>query len=89
MSQIKPKSIRQVRAQWDGLFWTTMSVFGVFYLALIIAMLVADFRFTNWSDMTSLLSDARVRFSIWLSLISCTIAAILSLWVAIPTGFLL
>ena len=66
-----------------------MSFFGVFYLALIIAMLVADFRFTNWSDMSSLLSDARVRFSIWLSLISCTIAAILSLWVAIPTGFVL
>ena len=66
-----------------------MSVFGVFYLALIIALLVADFRFANWSDMSSLLSDPRVRFSIWLSLISCTIAAILSLWVAIPTGFLL
>jgi molybdate transport system permease protein len=89
MSEIKPKSIRQSRSQWDGLFWTTMSFFGVLYLALIIAMLVADFRFTNWSDMSSLLSDARVRFSIWLSLISCTIAAILSLWVAIPTGFVL
>ncbi len=35
------------------------------------------------------LGDSDIQYSIWLSLISCTITAILSLWVAIPVGYLL
>lgn len=35
------------------------------------------------------LKDENIRYSIWLSLVSCTITAILSLWVAVPTGYLL
>ncbi len=62
---------------------------GGIYLALIIAMLVADFRFAGWSDFGDLLGDERVQYSIWLSLISCTISAILSIWIAVPTGYLL
>lgn len=66
-----------------------MCAFGVCYLILIVAMVAADFRFADWNDMRELLADDRVRFSIWLSLISCTISAILSMWVAIPTGYVL
>ena len=70
-------------------FWTAMSVLGVLYLALIIAMLFADVGFASWSDFEQLLNDENVRFSIWLSLISCTISAIVSVWVAVPTGYVL
>ena len=35
------------------------------------------------------LADRDIRHSIWLSLISCTITAILSVWVAVPVGYLL
>lgn len=56
---------------------------------LIVAMLVSDFRFVEWADIRELLSDERVRYSIYLSLISCTISAILSIWVAVPTGYVL
>ena len=66
-----------------------MSVFGVLYLALVVAMLVADFKFSTWSDFRELLNDEKVRYSIWLSLISCTVSAILSVWVAVPTGYVL
>ena len=66
-----------------------MSGMGLIYLLLIIAMLMADFRFAQWSDFRSLLGDERVRYSIWLSLISCTISALLSIWVAVPTGYVL
>ena len=66
-----------------------MSVFGLLYLTLIVSMIVADFGFTSWSDIRESLSDPRVQFSIWLSLISCTMSAIMSLWVAVPTGFIL
>lgn len=66
-----------------------MAGFGLLYLALIVSMIVADFRFASWKDIQESLVDPRVRFSIWLSLISCTISAILSMWVAIPTGYAL
>lgn len=35
------------------------------------------------------LSDANIQYSIWLSLISCTISALLSVFVAVPIGYLL
>jgi molybdate transport system permease protein len=71
------------------LFWSTLSAFGLLYLMLIVSMVVADFRFANWGDIRTLLGDPRVRFSISLSLISCTISAILGMWVAVPTGYVL
>ncbi len=80
---------RRFRSYQDWLFWSAASSFGFVYLALIIAMIAADFRFANFDDLKASLSDERVQFSIGLSLISCTISAILSLWVAIPTGYLL
>lgn len=74
---------------WNRLFWLAMSSLGFAYLVLIIAMLVADLRFADWEDFQELLSDPRVRYSIWLSLISCTVSAILATWVAVPTGYVL
>ncbi len=35
------------------------------------------------------LADRKIRYSIWLSLTSCTLSAIFSLFVAVPTGYLL
>lgn len=66
-----------------------MSGLGVLYLFLIVSMVVADFRFTSLDAIKESLADERVRFSIWLSLVSCTMSAIMSIWVAIPTGFVL
>lgn len=73
----------------DRFFWPAMSGLGLLYLGLIVAMLVADFRFASWSDIVESLSDRRVQYSIRLSLITCTISAILSIWVAVPTGYVL
>lgn len=73
----------------DRIFWATMSVFGIAYLGLIVAMICADFQFVNWQDIKELFGEPEIRFSIWLSLISCTISAIFSMWVAIPSGYVL
>ena len=74
---------------YNRLFWFSMCGFGAMYLALIVAMVVADYQYANLSDLRELLSEPSVRFSVWLSLITCTISAILSMWVAIPTGYVL
>ena len=79
----------QARKNWNRFFWSAMSAFGLLYLLLIVAMIAADFRYASWGDIYQSLSDERVQYSIRLSLITCTISAILSMWVAIPTGYVL
>ncbi len=87
----RPVAIANMKApgNLNWFFWSTMSAFGLLYLFLIVAMVGADFQFASWQDLRDSLADERVRFSIWLSLITCTISAILSMWVAIPTGYVL
>jgi len=56
---------------------------------LILGMLLADLSFARPGDMLDILRDENIRYSIRLSLISCTITTVLALWVAIPIGYLL
>ncbi len=42
-----------------------------------------------YNPITFSLQQPEIRSSIWLTLISCTISAILSLWVAVPIGYLM
>ncbi len=84
-----PLTTRKTLSNGNGLFWVTMCGFGVAYLILIVAMISADFQFASWQDIRFALDDDDVQFSIWLSLIACTISAILSMWVAVPTGYVL
>jgi molybdate transport system permease protein len=41
------------------------------------------------NPVTVALADRKIQYSIWLSLVSCTLSGIFSLWVAVPTGYLL
>ncbi len=73
----------------SSLFWGAMASFGLIYLLLVVSMVLADLQFASAADIREALADRRVRFSIGLSLLSCTISAILATWVAVPTGYLL
>lgn len=83
----------------DRLFYLSMSVIGGAYVLLIILLLLADaaymVRGSGWhqiifeSPILRALSKPEIRYSIMLSLISCTLAAILSVFVAVPIGWLL
>ena len=74
---------------WNRTFWLVFSTFGLAYLALVVALLVSDFQYASLSDISELLRDPRVKYSVYLSLISCTLSALLSVWIAIPTGYVL
>ena len=52
-------------------------------------MLMADASFTSPYRIWQALGSPAIRYAIWLSLISCSISAILSVWVAVPLGYLL
>ena len=73
----------------DFVFYLCLSLLGGLYIALIVAMLIADLAYTSPGDMLAALRREEIRFAIWLSLISCSITAILSLWVGVPLGYLL
>jgi len=66
-----------------------MAALGSSYVLLIGAMLFADALFTTPSHLREALESSEVRYAIRLSLLSCTLTTILSLWVAVPIGYLM
>lgn len=79
----------QHRVGSDVPFYLILSVIGGVYLLLIVLMLVADVAYTSVDEMLVAFRKPEIRYSIWLSLISCTMTAILSLFVSVPIGYLL
>jgi len=80
-------------AQSDRPFLSALAALGAMYLFLIVIMLVADGWYAVQSVSPEMLreifADDSLRFSIQLTLVSCTVTAILSVLVAVPTGYLL
>lgn len=73
----------------DRIFFTCLWLLGGVYLLLIIAMLLADVLYTSPSHFLGALRSPEIRYSIRLSLLSCTLTTVLSLWVAVPIGYLM
>lgn len=83
----------------DGFFFTIMGVIVGTYVLLILLLLLSKiaymFQGAGWhgvvfeNPMLNALQQPEIRYSIGLSLISCTLAAILSVFVAVPAGWIL
>jgi len=73
----------------DAPFFGAMAGLGGAYILLIVLLLLADLFYTSPRDVWQTLVKPEIRFAIRLTLISCTAAAILSLWVGTPLGYLL
>ena len=78
----------------DGAFYAIFATIGLTYLALILLLIVADsaYMLTHSSDgnpIMKALQSPEIRNSIWLTLLSCKISAIISVWIAVPVGYLL
>ncbi len=71
----------------NGLFWSILFGFASVYMLLIVAMLLADLQFSSIADLKKLVCDPFVQYSIWLSVTSSTIASIMAMWIAVPTGY--
>ncbi len=77
------------RQRSDNLFFLVMSGISACFVLLIVLLLAADMMSTSWTDFRDALTKPEIRSAFKLTLISCTVAAILSLWVATPLGYLL
>src|SRR5215212_899366 len=70
-------------------FYTALGLLGGVYVVLILAMLRADLLYTTPENWWEALRSPEIRYAIKLSLVSCLVTAVLSLWVAVPLGYLL
>jgi molybdate transport system permease protein len=77
------------RAGSDAPFFAVMGALGGSYLVLIVALLVADLLFTSPRHFLDALQKPEIQYAIRLTLITCTVSALLSTWVATPLGYLL
>lgn len=75
------------RRDWP--FFAGLAILSGVYVLLIVAMLAADLAFTTPQHFLRALASLEIRYSIKLSLISCTLTTLLSLWIAVPTGYLM
>ncbi len=70
-------------------FYAGLGLIGGLYIALILAMLLADTVFTTPEKLWSALQSEDIRYAIKLSLVACLVTTILSVWIAVPFGYLL
>ena len=87
-NSLTPATLRH-RAGSDFPFLVLMSGVGGSYVLLIFAMMAANIAFTSPAHFATALSKPEVQFAVRLTLITCTISALMSVWVATPLGYLL
>lgn len=79
----------RIRVPSDGPFLYGLVFIAGCYVFLIFALLIADAQYVGWTDIRRALESEDIRSSVRLTLITCTITALLSILVAVPTGYLL
>ena len=71
------------------MFFLVMGGLSACFILLIVLLLAADLLFTSPDEFLSALKKPEILAAVRLTLLSCSVAAILSLWVATPLGYLL
>lgn len=96
MRDAKPGPDATVRRRREWPFVLGLSVVGGSYVLLIVALLAADLVYLlTDKDLGRVapgsggLWGPEIRYATFLSMVSCGITAILSVWVAVPMGYLL
>jgi molybdate transport system permease protein len=66
-----------------------MGGLGGGYVLLILLLVIADACYTAPSELLKAIRKPEIQYAVVLTLKTCTVAAILSLWVAVPLAYLL
>lgn len=70
-------------------FWSLLGLTTAGYVLFIVALLVATAVHSTPGDLLAALQSREIQHSIFLSLLTCSLTALLSLIVAVPIGYLL
>lgn len=77
------------RRRSDLPFFLVMSGISSCFVLLIVLLLAADLMFTSFEDFRAAVMKPEIQSAFRLTILSCTVAALLSIWVATPLGYLL
>ena len=78
-----------LKSRSDLPFYTIFIAISAIYVFLIVAMLSAETTYTTPDHIWAAFAKPEIRYAIWLSLVSCAITTVLSLWVSVPIGYLM
>lgn len=70
-------------------FFLVMGGLSSCFVVLIVLLVAADVAFTSFGDFRDALLKPEIQAAFWLTLFTCSLAALLSLWVGTPLGYLL
>lgn len=73
----------------DVVFFLTMGGLSGSFILLIVLLLAADVLYTSPQSFLAALAKPEIQAAFRLTIVTCTIATILSIWVATPLGYLL
>ena len=77
------------RRRSDAPFFLVMGGLSACFVLLIVLLLAADVLFTSPKDFVEAVTKPEIQAAFKLTLLTCTAAAIMSIWVATPLGYLL
>ncbi|MEM7474310.1 MAG: ABC transporter permease [Planctomycetota bacterium] len=73
----------------DVAFFLVMGGLSACFILLVLLLIAADLMFTSPKEFKAALLRPEIQAAFRLTLLTCTVATILSLWVATPLGYLL
>ncbi len=79
----------QLTRRSDAPFFLVMGGISASFISLILLLLLADIYYTTWSDFWSAFSKPEIKAALRLTLLSCSVAALMSVWVGTPLGYIL
>lgn len=77
------------RRRSDAPFFVAMGGLSACFIVLIVLLLVADLRYISFDEFVATISKPEIVAALRLTLLSCSAAAMMSIWVATPLGYLL
>lgn len=77
------------RRRSDTPFFLVMGGISACFVVLIVLLLAADVMFTSPRDFVDALRKPEIQAAFRLTILSCSAAAVLSVWVATPLGYVL
>jgi len=89
VSWSSPRTSAPVGSFQGRLFAASMFLFVVLFVGGLIALIVADVRYTTAEAMLSVLRAREVRAALWLSLWTTSVTVVLGLLFAVPMGYAL
>jgi molybdate transport system permease protein len=84
-----PRGQGDAAGRSDALFLAGLTTLFGSYVLLIVGLLLALGSFTSVADLLRAMQSEEIRYAFRLSMVSCTLSTLFSLWVAIPSGYVL